>query len=80
MACEVPSLLEEACGNGFLQLAKNEVEWRATVLQLFYMASGGNETYDELWEQVCTNGYDSVAQNEKLWRATLLQLFCDSGG
>ena len=80
MACDIESLLTDACTNEFLKIAQNETQSRYLILQLFYQATGGTETFEELWAQVCTNNFDKVAQNETQFRYVLLQLLCDSGG
>ncbi len=80
MACDVSSLITNACDNGFLKLAQNETLSRGIILQLFYDASGGAETEAELVTQACSNGFYKVAQNETQWRYVLLQLFCNIGG
>lgn len=80
MACDAPTLLGEACDNGWLVLAANETVSRGVILQLFYLASNSTDTEDELLSQACSNGFMQVAQNESLFRAILLQLFCDTTG
>jgi hypothetical protein len=80
MACDVTTLLSDACDNGFLPLAGNEVLSRAVILQLFQDAAGGTETEAELLTQACDNGFLQVAGNEQLFRAILLQLFCNVSG
>jgi len=80
MTCDLQTLLDDGCTNGFLKLAQNETLSRSIILQLLYIASGGSETEDELLTEACTNGFDKVAQNEIQFRRILLQLFCNSGG
>jgi len=80
MACDVSSLLSDACDNGFLKVAQNEALSRGILLQLYYEAAGETATYSELLQQACDNGFMAVAQNETQWRFVLLQLFCNTGG
>ncbi len=80
MACDVSTLLSDACDNEFLKLAANESLSRAIILQLFYNAAGGTETEAELYQQACDNGFAQVAANEQQFRYILLQLLCNSGG
>jgi hypothetical protein len=80
MACDVSSLLSDACDNGFMPLAGDEQLSRAVILQLFYNAAGGTETESELLSQACDNGFWTIAQDEFMFRQILLQLLCDSSG
>jgi len=80
MACPVESLLEDACANGFLQAAQDEIQWRRVMLELLYDASGGGETLAELMEQACANGFTKVAQDEAQWRRIFLQALCNLTG
>lgn len=80
MACDVSTLLNDACDNGFLKIAQNETLSRGVILQLFYDTYGNAETLDELIEQACTNSYLQVSQNETMWRYLVLQNLCNLGG
>ena len=77
--CDISELRDDACDNGFLQVAQNEPLWRGVILQLFYELAGGTETESELYDQACSNGFAAVAQNEPMWRGVLLQLMCNIG-
>ena len=79
-ACDTASLLSDACDNGLLQIASDEVLSRGIILQLFYNAAGGTETETELLDEACDNGFLAIAGNESLFRTVLLQLFCNIGG
>lgn len=78
-ACDIATLLSDACDNDFMGLAHNEFASRAIILQLMSQAAGGTETEDELYSQACENGFTKVAQDEVQFRTVLLQLFCNIG-
>ena len=80
MACDVSQLLTDACSNGFQQIAADEVQSRALILEQLYQISGSTKTETELLEDACSNGFLQIAQDEQLSRGVILQLFCSISG
>jgi len=74
MACDVQTLLEDACTNEFRALAENRQLSQGVILQLAYQAAGGGESLDDLYAQACANGFNKL--NPKQWRSALLSVLC----
>jgi hypothetical protein len=80
MPCDAATLETDACSNGLLQVANDEVLYRTVELQLLYTLAGSSDSVATILANACTNGLEQVAQNEQLYRALKLQLLCQISG
>lgn len=80
MACDIDTLITDACSNELMQAGQNEAQWRGLVLQLLYTISGSSDDIETLLASACDNGFLQAAQNERQFRALELQLLCVATG
>lgn len=80
MACDVATLMSDACDNDLAQAAYSEPMFRALVLQLLYNQFGNGETLSQLLSDACDNGFLQAAANEQEYRALELQMLCVASG
>jgi hypothetical protein len=79
--CSTTILEQQACANGFAQLAQSSPLLALAVeLQLLYLISGSTLTLAQLQALACQNGFYQVAQDPVLGRAVELQLLCEVNG
>lgn len=78
--CNVDTLLQSACDNGFFCVADDDVRGYAIAAQLLKSYAGSSQSASELLADAVANGFWNPAQNDTTFFAVASQLLCNSGG